>query len=249
MALVDERGCRRDIRSNGWIVFRESSLFQRVCCFKIGPAEETGFLRSVRNICSAISPGQKLSVKSGPDVFADALGPRDASFPGTPRSSRDALDPLGRYLFPWDAIVPAAGAIGARRLDFPKSVSISGRHRLPPPCDFLCARDRSPRVLVSGEPDDGFQRATATVRSREPPARQDHPPAPNSQMTPRACDNGYRSTKRHGKPILTIASKHLRRSHFCDFAPARGVRAFTPRSSRYLNCLSNLIGHDRSTSR
>jgi hypothetical protein len=43
-ALVDERGCRRDIRSNGWIVFHG------VRSGKTGPAEETGFLRSVR-IC------------------------------------------------------------------------------------------------------------------------------------------------------------------------------------------------------
>ena len=42
-ALVDERGCRRDIRSNGWIVFPgEFALL------KAGPAEETSFLRSVR---------------------------------------------------------------------------------------------------------------------------------------------------------------------------------------------------------
>jgi hypothetical protein len=41
-ALVDERGCRRDIRSNGWIVYRG------VRSGKTGPAEETGFLRSVR---------------------------------------------------------------------------------------------------------------------------------------------------------------------------------------------------------
>ena len=78
------------------------------------------------------------------------LVPWDVSFlPACPRSHWEVL-------FPWDALVPAAGAIGARCLDFPKSVSISGGHRLPPPCDFLCARDRSPRVLVSGEPDDGF---------------------------------------------------------------------------------------------
>ena len=41
-ALVDERGCRRDIRSNGWIVIREARFL------KTGPAEETSFLRSVR---------------------------------------------------------------------------------------------------------------------------------------------------------------------------------------------------------
>jgi hypothetical protein len=45
IALVDERGCRRDIRSNGWIVISKSLLFE-----KTGPAEETGFLRSVRII-------------------------------------------------------------------------------------------------------------------------------------------------------------------------------------------------------
>jgi hypothetical protein len=41
-ALVDERGCRRDIRSNGWIAFEEFALSRN------GPAEETSFLRSVR---------------------------------------------------------------------------------------------------------------------------------------------------------------------------------------------------------
>src|ERR1700687_1182224 len=49
-ALVDERGCRRDIRSNGWIAFSKGSLS------KTGPAEETSFLRSVRILRSAISP-------------------------------------------------------------------------------------------------------------------------------------------------------------------------------------------------
>jgi hypothetical protein len=42
-ALVDERGCRRDIRSNGWIV-----LSKELAPAKTGPAEETSFLRSVR---------------------------------------------------------------------------------------------------------------------------------------------------------------------------------------------------------
>jgi len=43
VALVDERGCRRDIRSNGWIVFPGE-----LALLKAGPAEETSFLRSVR---------------------------------------------------------------------------------------------------------------------------------------------------------------------------------------------------------
>jgi hypothetical protein len=40
---MDERGCRRDIRSNGWI-----DLSQESALSKTGPAEETSFLRSVR---------------------------------------------------------------------------------------------------------------------------------------------------------------------------------------------------------
>jgi hypothetical protein len=40
---MDERGCRRDIRSNGWI-----DLSAEFALSKTGPAEETSFLRSVR---------------------------------------------------------------------------------------------------------------------------------------------------------------------------------------------------------
>ena len=58
------------------------------------------------------------------------------------------------------------------------------------------------------------------------------------------CGNGYRSAKRQGKPNFTTTRKRLCRRHSCNFASAREVRAFTPRSSRYLNCPSNLIGHD-----
>jgi hypothetical protein len=42
-APIDERGCRRDIRSNGWIVTLEGAR-----AFEAGLAEETSFLRSVR---------------------------------------------------------------------------------------------------------------------------------------------------------------------------------------------------------
>jgi hypothetical protein len=69
-ALVDERGCRRDIRSNGWITF------ERVRSSKTGPAEETGFLRSVRIFVPQFHRALAPAVKSGPDVFADALVPR-----------------------------------------------------------------------------------------------------------------------------------------------------------------------------
>ena len=71
-ALVDERGCRRDIRSNGWIVIFGETRAPT----KTGPAEETVFLRSVR-----ISKTPQFhrtfgsNVESGPDVFADALVP------------------------------------------------------------------------------------------------------------------------------------------------------------------------------
>ena len=37
-ALVDERGCRRDIRSNGWIV-----ISKELARSKTGPAEENRF--------------------------------------------------------------------------------------------------------------------------------------------------------------------------------------------------------------
>jgi hypothetical protein len=70
-ALVDERGCRRDIRSNGWIVLSMGSPFA-----KIGPAEEKSFLRSVRLPRDSQFHRHSLAqVKSGPDVFADALVP------------------------------------------------------------------------------------------------------------------------------------------------------------------------------
>ena len=70
MALVDERGCRRDIRSNGWIVFRKSSLFQE----PVRQKKQVFFVRcgslELRNFT-----GPKARSKSGPDVFADALVP------------------------------------------------------------------------------------------------------------------------------------------------------------------------------
>jgi hypothetical protein len=62
-------------------VKRLHRIFERACSFENGPAEETGFLRSVRisavrNFTDAGAPtGSQLKVKSGPDVFADALVP------------------------------------------------------------------------------------------------------------------------------------------------------------------------------
>jgi hypothetical protein len=55
--------------------------FEEFAPRKSHPAEETGFLRSVRISWSAVSPAARPSVKSGPDVFADALVPGTPSFP------------------------------------------------------------------------------------------------------------------------------------------------------------------------
>jgi hypothetical protein len=65
----------------------------------------------------------------------------------------------------------------------------------------------------------------------------------------RRCCNGYRSAKPQGKPNFTIGNFSLCRRHFCDFALDSTMRAFTPRSSRTLNCPSNLIGHDHPNNR
>jgi len=61
--------------------------------------------------------------------------------------------------------------------------------------------------------------------------------------------NGYRSAKPQGKPNFTIGNFSLCSRHFCDFALGGTMRAFTPRSSRTLNCPSNLMGHDHPNNR
>jgi hypothetical protein len=78
--------------------------------------KKQSFLRSVRILVSAISPAAfGLKVKSGPDVFADALVPRDgnrasrsiSSIPASPIASkpmsgfRRSLPPLPRRAPPW----------------------------------------------------------------------------------------------------------------------------------------------------
>jgi hypothetical protein len=51
-ALVDERGCRRDIRSNGWIV-----LSKELALAKTGPAEGTSsFVRCGPLVRNFIGP-------------------------------------------------------------------------------------------------------------------------------------------------------------------------------------------------
>jgi hypothetical protein len=70
-----QRGCRRDIRSNGWIELSRSARAS-----KAGPAEENRF-SSFGADClkSAIPPTTSWSMGSGPDVFADALAPARGS--------------------------------------------------------------------------------------------------------------------------------------------------------------------------
>jgi hypothetical protein len=66
-APVDERGCRRDIRSNGWIVVRGVRSGKPV-----RQKKQVFFVRCgsvVRNFIGL--PSRKM--KSDPDVFADAL--------------------------------------------------------------------------------------------------------------------------------------------------------------------------------
>ncbi|WP_375413183.1 hypothetical protein [uncultured Bradyrhizobium sp.] len=70
-ALVDERGCRRDIRSNGWAALSTGlaptkTARQKKEVFFIGADPE------VRNFTGGLKP----QVRFGPDVFADALVPR-----------------------------------------------------------------------------------------------------------------------------------------------------------------------------
>jgi hypothetical protein len=56
--------------------------------------------------------------------------------------------------------------------------------------------------------------------------------------------NGYRFAKSNGKPSLSPWHKSLRHKGFCDAARLGGAFAFRFDSSRYLNCSSNLTGHD-----
>jgi hypothetical protein len=132
-ALVDERGCRRDIRSNGWIVLAMGSPFART-----GPAEETSFLRSVRvsrdsqfHRLPSLKPALRPEVKSDPDVFADALVPLS-------RRRCPAL-PISQILIPaTDAFVHGGGGHAGR--DCPDGYRFAKRHGKP-----KSAKPRNPR--------------------------------------------------------------------------------------------------------
>jgi uncharacterized protein len=64
------------------------------------------------------------------------------------------------------------------------------------------------------------------------------------EITAAPWRDGYRCPKRQSKPIFTISGLSLQHRHFFDSLIERAVRAFTPRSSRTLNCPSNFSGHD-----
>jgi hypothetical protein len=75
-ALVDERGCRRDIRSNGW-----TARFNRACPFRkpVRQKKEVFFIGAdskVRNFTGTLR-----QLRFGPDVFADALVPQAGALP------------------------------------------------------------------------------------------------------------------------------------------------------------------------
>jgi hypothetical protein len=58
------------------------------------------------------------------------------------------------------------------------------------------------------------------------------------------CGNGYRFAKGQGKPNSPSRRKPRTNKDSLAFAAAAAGPAFTCDSSRYLNCPSNLIGHD-----
>jgi hypothetical protein len=93
-ALVDERGCRRDIRSNGWIVLsKEFALFEN------RSGRRNQFSSFGADLWSAISSGSTPCMKSGPDVFADALVPLPRLCPA--RQIIKIPKPRSRHPQPW----------------------------------------------------------------------------------------------------------------------------------------------------
>jgi hypothetical protein len=100
--LIDEEGVGETSGQRPDRLFGKRSRFPEE-----DPAEETVFLRTVRiAFKSAVSPQAFLAdVRSGPDVFADALVPRpERAAPGVPFPKHHCFDAAckGRSLFaPW----------------------------------------------------------------------------------------------------------------------------------------------------
>ena len=118
-----QRGCRRDIRSNGWIELSGSARAS-----KAGPAEENRF-SSFGADClrSAIPPATSWSMGSGPDVFADALAP-----------ARGKLRPAFRL--PFQYCLPGSFAFARIR--------VRSRHFPLPPWLSVCEIRRVNRPLT-----------------------------------------------------------------------------------------------------
>jgi hypothetical protein len=86
-APTDERGCRRDIRSNGWIELCGAPRSQR----RSGRRNRlSSFGADLQSLGPQFHSRPPCPVKSGPDVFADALVPVEPIAPGAAVS------------FPWD---------------------------------------------------------------------------------------------------------------------------------------------------
>ena len=153
MALVDERGCRRDIRSNGWIDFRESSLFQN----RSGRRNEFssfGAESLLRNFT-----GPKARLKSGPDVFADALVPGTPPFPGTSCVPTAAPLTPGILIFP-DPDMLVSTAYGLRR-------AVAERAYAPPRIGYAVRPD-DPSVELLQLPARPFAPITTRAKYETP---------------------------------------------------------------------------------
>jgi hypothetical protein len=109
---------------------------------------------------------------------------------------------------------------------------------------------RPPPGRRDAPPDDRLQRviqyAAASRLITSASGILDHPLSrvTTAVIAGRSCRNGYRFAKSHGKPNFANRRKPARGKHFCDFPAIHARATFTSRSSRYLNCPSNLIGHD-----
>jgi hypothetical protein len=113
-------------------------------------------------------------------------------------------------------------------------------------------RSDSPRIVRPASTfPNSFLTACGVDRFGPMPVCARQTPRCGAFDAPRAirCRNGYRSDKRQGKPNFTIPDFPLCRRHFLDSASGHAIPAFTSRSSRTLNCLSNLTGHDRHNNR
>jgi hypothetical protein len=163
-ALIDERGCRRDIRSTAGSYFDEKPVRQKKQVFfvRCGSPRAPQFHRASRP-----------NVKSGPDVFADALVPKAGA------------SAAWRFRFPQSQIlIWSSTARGLR----------SGRVL---PASSV-ARHASPRGTGSGEPMTRLQRRTRFAAAFSFPRASSNAGSPVPGRRPNSpvpCRNGYRFAK------------------------------------------------------